>query len=71
MSTIRFLGAITSTTVVLAIVLAAQTAPPRGSTDLLREGQQRMRDGKPDEAVAIFRRAVQASLRRRSDTRWS
>ena len=61
MSTIRFLGAITSTTVVLAIVLAAQTAPPRGSTDLLREGQQRMRDGKPDEAVAIFRRAVQAS----------
>jgi Flp pilus assembly protein TadD len=61
MSTIRFLGSIASSTVALAIALAAQTAPRQGSTDLLREGQRRMRDGKPDEAVAIFRRAVQAS----------
>jgi Flp pilus assembly protein TadD len=44
----------------ITIAVSAQ-APPQGSSDLLREGQQRMRDGKPEEAVAILRRAVEAS----------
>ena len=61
MSILWFLRTITLSAVALPIVLSAQSSSPQASSELLREGQQRMRDGKPDEAVAIFRRAVEAS----------
>src|SRR5436309_4285263 len=47
-----------------AIPLGAQTAAREDpAADLLRQGQQKMREGKPDEALAIYRQALQVSPR--------
>jgi len=42
---------------------AAPQAPaaPDPAADLLKQGQQRMREGKPDEALALYRKAAEAS----------
>lgn len=64
MSRFHFLRSPTLCAVALPIALysfSAQTPAPQASSELMREGQQRLRDGRPDEAVAIFRRAVEAS----------
>src|SRR5437588_1893773 len=42
--------------VFLAAALLAQQGP---EGDLLRQGQQKLRDGKPDEALALYKQAVE------------
>jgi Flp pilus assembly protein TadD len=46
-----------------AAALCAQSAAQDPASELLRQGQQKMREGKPEEAVAIYRQAVQVSPR--------
>ncbi len=63
-SAMRSLAAGVLLTLAAAASVAAQaTATQDPASDLLRQGQQKMREGRPDEALAIFRQAVQASPR--------
>lgn len=51
---------VTAAFILSAALLSAQPAPDP-STDLLKQGQQKMREGKQDEALALYRQALAAS----------
>ena len=47
---------------IFAAMLSGQPATsPDPATDLLKQGQQKLRDGKPEEALALYRQALTAS----------
>jgi tetratricopeptide (TPR) repeat protein len=53
---------VTAAIIVSAALLSAQPATiPDPSADLLKQGQQKMREGKQDEALALYRQALAAS----------
>jgi Flp pilus assembly protein TadD len=54
------LSAIASPTVLSGAQTSAREDP---AADLVRQGQQKLREGKPDEALAIYRQALQVSPR--------
>ena len=46
-----------------AVLVAQQAPPPDAGSDLIREAQQKMREGQEEDAVALARRAVAAAPR--------
>jgi Flp pilus assembly protein TadD len=57
----RHVGAVAAVLVCLAAIPAAQApAAQDPAADLVRQGQQKARDGKLDEALALFRQALQS-----------
>ncbi len=58
----RTLCIVCAVLIIAAAMLPAQpTTSPDPAADLLKQGQQKMRDGKHDEALALYRQALAAS----------
>ena len=62
---LRFPRPVLAACVLFGAALSAQTPAPSADpgADLVRQAQQKQRDGKPGEAVALYRQALQASPR--------
>jgi Flp pilus assembly protein TadD len=60
----RILGIASAAVLLAAPSLSAQSSGmPDPAADLLRQGQQKMREGRPEDAIAIYRQALQTSPR--------